>query len=221
MAYGVNAPFGFQPRQYLNGSPWSGQLSEYLINGNVNGGATSYATSIFTGDLVNLLVDGTIGLTAVGENASIGVFWGVKYFDTNNNPVYQRFWTASTPTYANSNPICYVVDDPNVLFDAQVAGTGTVTSNVNTINIGLNTGAGYQSELNYNYNISLGAGGSTISGNSGSYINLATQATTATHMVKLIRLTPYPTNTYGLAYNNGLVLINNHVYKGGTGTLGV
>jgi hypothetical protein len=221
MSYGVNAPFGFQPSQYLNGNSWTGQASEYLINGNVSGGATSYATSIFTGDLVTLLSDGTIGLTAVGENASIGVFIGCKYFDSNNNFVPSRYWIASTPTYSNTNPICYVVDDPNVLFDAQVSGTATVTGNVNTINIGLNADAAYTSELNYNYNISLGAGGSTISGNSGSYINLATQATTATHMVKLVRLTPRPGNNFGVTYNNGLVLINNHVYKGGTGTAGV
>lgn len=218
MAYGsvVSAPFGFQPRQYLNGSPWSGQLSEYLINGNTGSGV-SYNTSIYTGDLVTLLVDGTIGLTAGTDNhASIGVFWGVKYFDTNNNPVYNRFWTAGTPTYSGTNPVCYVVDDPNVLFDAQVSGTAAVTGNVNTINISHTA-----SDLNYNYLLNLGAGGSTISGNSGSYIDLATQATSATYQLKLIRLTPYPGNNFGVQFNNGLVLINNHVFKGGTGTVGV
>jgi hypothetical protein len=173
------------------------------------------------GDLVTLLVDGTIGLTAVGENASIGVFWGCEYYDTTNTKVFSRYWPASTPTYNNSNPVCFVYDDPNILYSAQVSGTGDVTGNVNTINIGLNANAGYQSELNYNYNISLGAGGSTISGNSGSYVNLATQATAPTQMVKLIKLEPYPGNNFGVAYNNGLFLINNHVYKGGTGTAGV
>lgn len=224
MSYGTNAPQGFQPRQYLDGTPWSGQQSSYLINGNVSGGATSYATSIFTGDLVSLLSDGTIGKTAAGTNASIGVFVGCKYADVNNNMVFLPYWPASTPTYLNANIEAFVVDDPNVLFDAQVVGTapsgGSNTGSVNTINIGLNANGNYLSDLNFNYNINVGTG-STISGQSGAYIDMTTQGTGATLQLKLIRLTPRPGNTFGLAYNNGLVLINNHVYKGGTGTAGI
>jgi hypothetical protein len=222
MAYGVDAPFGLQPRSYLNGNVWTGQVTEYFINGNISGGATSYATSLYMGDLVKLDVQGVVVKAAVGD-ASIGVFWGCKYFDTTNTLVFSKNWTASTPTFNNTNPICYVVDDPNVLFSAQVKGTGNVTGNINTINIGVNANATYQSELNYNYNIHFGAstGGSTISGNSTSYVDLATQNTTATLQVKLIQLEKYPGNNFGTVFNNGLFLINNHIYKGGTGTAGV
>jgi len=220
MSYGTDAPFGFQPRQYLDGSLWTGQNSEYFINGNLTGTLASYATSIFTGDLVKLAVDGTIQKCAVGD-ATIGVFFGCKYFDASNTFQRSAYWAASTPTYLGQNPVAYVVDDPNVLFDAQVKGTGTVTTNVNTINIGVNVATTYQSELNYNYNINLGAGGSTISGQSSEYCDLATQAVTATLQLKLIRLTPRPGNNFGLAFNNGLFLINNHIYKGGTGTAGI
>lgn len=219
MSYGTNAPFGFQPRQYLNGSLWTGQQSEYLINGNLNGTLASYATNIYTGDLVKLAVDGTIQLAAVGD-PSIGVFFGCKYFDSSNTLVFKPYWPASTATYAGSNPVAFVIDDPDVLFSAQVLGTGTVTGNINTINIGLNGNGTYQSELNYNYNIAIGTG-NTLSGNSGATANLATQATTATLQLKLVRLEPRIGNTFGLTFNNGLFLINNHIYKGGTGTAGI
>lgn len=219
MSYGVNAPFGFQPRQYLDGSLWTGQESEYLINGNITGGGTSYATSIFTGDLVKLAVDGTIQKCAAGD-ATIGVFVGVKYYDSTNTFQSFPYWNASTPTYLAQNPTALVIDDPNVLFDAQVVGTGLVTGNINTINIGINGNGTYQSDLNYNYNIAVGTG-NTISGQSGAYIDMTTQATTATLQMKLIRLTPRPGNNFGVAYNNGLFLINNHIYKGGTGTAGI
>lgn len=217
MSYGTNAPFGLQPRFYLNGSTYNDQQSEYFINGNVTGGGTSYATSIFQGDLVTLLSDGTIGLVAAGNNnPSIGVFMGCKYFDSTNTLIFSKYWPSATPTFNATNPIAFVVDDPNVLFDAQVSGTGLVTGNVNTINYN-----GTTSDLNWNYKINLGSGGSTISGQSGTFVDLATQANTATYQVKLIRLTPRPGNTFGLQFNNGLFLINNHVYKGGTGTAGV
>jgi hypothetical protein len=224
MAYGVDAPFGLQPRSYVNGNVWTGQVTEYLINGSLSGAAASYASSIFMGDIVTLAVDGTINkVTGTDNHASIGVFWGCKYYDTTNTLVFSKNWTASTPTFNNTNPICYVVDDPNVLFSAQVKGTGNVTKNVNTINIGLNVNGTYESDLNYNYLIHLGSapGGSTISGNSTTYVDLATQSTTATYQVKLIQLEKYPGNNFGVQFNNGLFLINNHVYKGGTGTVGV
>lgn len=214
MSYGTNAPFGFQARSHLLGMPITTQQDLYFINGNVAGGSVSYATSIFTGDLVKLAADGSIQLAGVGD-ASIGVFMGCTYFDTTNTLVFKPYWPASTQTFLFSNPSAYVIDDPYVVYSAQVAGVALVTGNTNTINYN-----GTTSDLNWNYNIAIGTG-STASGQSGAYVNLATQAATASLQMKLIRLEPRVGNTYGLAYNNGLFLINNHIYKGGTGTAGI
>jgi hypothetical protein len=235
MSYGVNYPFGLQPRSYLNGNVFNGQGSEYLINGNTNGSSTSpasYATSIFLGDLVKLAADGTIQKCAAGD-ASIGVFWGCKYFDTTNTFVFSKYWPASTPTFLGQYPTAYVVDDPNVIYSAQVFGTAAVTGSVNTINIGLSSGTA--SDLNYNYNINVNNGviggnvpnfGSIVSGNSTAYVDLTTQTTnggpgTTATQLKLIRLEQAPGNNFGVPFNNGLFLINNDIYKGGVGTSGV
>jgi hypothetical protein len=218
MSYGVDAPFGLQPRFY-KGTKWDGQVSTYLINGNVGGAGTSYATSIFKGDLVKLAVDGTIQRCAAGD-AAIGVFWGCQYFDSTNTFIPSNYWKASNLTYNSSNPTAFVIDSPDVIFDIQAKGTGAVTGNVNTINQGLNANAGYQSDLNYNYNIAVGTG-NTLSGYSGAYLDLSTQAVTATLQLKLIGLTPVPGNNFGVTFNNGLVKINNHTLQGGTGTVGI
>lgn len=209
MAYGVNAPFGLQPRQYKDGSLWTGQAGEYQI-------ASGYATSIFTGDPVTQLANGTIGIGVAGA-AITGVFIGCKYFDLSNTLVSSPYWPANTATFQNSTATAFVVDDENVLFDIQTNGGQMTVS------------GGYGIVLAdqfSNFNFVAGAG-STFSGQSGFMVNNTTQATTATHNLKLVRLTPRPGNQYGAGtlaspnYNNGLFLINNHQYKGGTGTAGV
>lgn len=210
MAYGVNAPFGLQPRQYLNGSPWIGQTTEYNI-------ISGYATAIFTGDPVIFVNTGGIGIGVAGS-AIVGVFQGCKYFDANNKAVFSPFWPAAQTTYLNQPAIALIADDPAILYDVQTNG----------VNMAVGGSPGIiQADLGYNFNFISGAG-STLSGQSGFMADNATEATTATLNLKLIRLTPRPNNVYYKVgppeegrYNNGLFLINNHIYKGGTGTLGI
>lgn len=196
MSYGVNAPFGLQPRSYLDGSPWTGQTSDYSI-------ASGYNTSIFTGDPVYYASDGTIVRATAGDtNPILGVFYGVKYVDTTGNQVYSPYWAANTVTQGALNATALITDDPNILYDVQSLGTIAAV------------------DLFQNANVSFATAGSTISGQSGAALN-ATLATTATFQVKIIRLTPNPKNAFGVQYNNVLVLLNNNPYKGGTGTAGV
>lgn len=196
MTYGVNAPLGLQPCQYLDGTPWSGQTSEYQI-------ASGYSTSLFTGDPVYYSANGTIVRATGGDgNPILGVFFGVKYADTSNNPVFSPYWPANTVTYQTANATALIVDDPWVLYDIQSAGTIAAV------------------DIFENANISFATPGSTLTGQSGAALN-ATLGTTATFQVKIIRFTPNPKNAPGVAYNNVLVLINNNPYKGGTGTVGV
>ena len=208
MSYGTNSPQGLQPRMYSTGALWNNQFGQYPIK-------SGYATSLFMGDPVTYLNDGTIGIGVAGS-AIVGVFFGCFYQDATGNYVFSQYWPASTVTWnpggtGSVNATAFVVDDPNVLFDVQCSGTALVTGHVNTIQ---------QSDINYNYNFAAGTG-NTGTGQSGYYLNLASQATTATLNLKLIRLTPRVDNSLGQTYNNGLVLINNHYWKGGTGTVGV
>lgn len=219
MAYGVNAPFGLKPSVMNTGAPWNGQTNTYLI-------ASGYATSLFTGDPVKQLNNGTIGIGVAGTGI-IGVFMGCQYVDSNGNYQFSPYWPASTTTRNSVAATAFVVDDPTVLFDIQVT---TSDANVHVASVS-------QADLNKNANFVFGVAGSTRSGQSGASLDAATIATTVDLSLKILRVTPAFTNQagtltsgnaytggqniLGLLYNNVLVQINNDVLKGGTGTLGV
>ena len=193
MSYGTNAPIGFVPEKYLNNSAWSGQFGTYLIE-------DSYATGLYTGDPVTL----SGGYLVIGSTseALVGIFAGCSYVTTTGTYVFSPYWPASTATQATAGATAQVVDDPNVLFNVQI-----------------NTGAITQANIGNNANFVTGSG-STTTGNSG--YSLGTPATgNATYCFKVNSLVPVPNNTFGTNYNNVFVLINNHLYKGGTGTAGV
>lgn len=197
--YGTNAPMGLVPRSTIGDATPVGVGSQYTI-------AYNYGTSIFTGDPVYLLNNGTIGVAAVGADQPliVGSFQGVEYYDANNIFVRAPYWATGTPTYLNQNPVAIVIDNPWVLFDMQITGGAATIA---------------QTDLNLNYNFA-NAGGSTISGQSGYSVDLTTATAAATANVKLIRLTPRPGNDFGVQYNNGLFLINTHVLKS-AGTVGI
>lgn len=195
MSYGVNAAQGLQPRQYLNGTPWSGQTSEYSI-------ASGYATDLFCGDPIVGLADGTIGRQAGGAaTAIIGVFWGVKYTDVNGQALTLPYWLANTVTQGALVAQAAIVDDANVLYDIQTDPTivgGTAFT-----------------DLNSTANLVTGAG-SQRTGQSGFSVGAA--ANVQSNQVRILRFTPVPGNAPGIRYNNVLVLLNNDPYKGGFGT---
>lgn len=227
MAYGTNAPFGLQPRMMNTGAAWNGQTNTYLIN-------SGYATSIFNGDPVAPLANGSISIGVAGTGIA-GVFVGCQYQDTNGNYQFSPYWAANTVTYnptggvgANIPATAFVVDDPNVLFDIQVT----------TTNAGTHVASVSQPDLNANANFVIGTG-SPVSGLSGASLDAATIAVgggSVALSLKIIRVTPAFTNQagligatpytggqniFGLLFNNVLVQINNDIYKGGTGTAGV
>lgn len=227
--FNQNTPQGLQPSQYINGSTWTGQVSQYLI-------ASDYTTSLFMGDPIAMLDGGTIGI-GVTSSPIIGVFWGCTYQDATGNYVYSKYWPANTVTFQSIPATAYVIDDPNVLFDIQIAsnnGGGPVAAPGYTL-ADFNKNASFAVGLGTTYNPVNGvtpnanpAGGSTVTGISAFYLAAETiEANNPTFSLKLIRITPNPTNQYFVsgpptvgAFNNALVLINNQNYKGGTGTNG-
>lgn len=196
MSYGVNAPQGLRTNRLLSGMTFNDALNEFPI-------ASGYATSIFTGDPVVQLADGTIGRAVAGDtNPIMGVFDGVQYTDANGNKIYAKYWPASTATLGALNAQASVVMADGVLFDIQSLGTIAAT------------------DIGQNANISFATAGNTYSGQSGAALN-ATLNTTATFQVKIIAFTPVPGNEAGVQYNNVLVKINNNQFGDGTGTVGV
>lgn len=206
---GVNAAKGFIPKQYLNGTTYSGQVSPYDLIDN-------YAVSLFTGDPVTFDTNGTIKIGVAGA-ATIGIFQGCQYIGTDGQTHYSPYWPAYTRTLGGVNATAYIADDPNLLFDVQAVNSagGGVNSTIRQIDFG----------NNINFVI---AAGNTVTGLSATNIDPNTINTTATLNCKIIRMVPIPGNNPGVygapttyLYNNALVLINNHIYKGGTGTLGI
>lgn len=230
MAYGINAPFGLQARRILGGSLWNGQQSQYFI-------ASGYGTSLFTGDPIAPEADGTI-VRGVAGTGIIGVFNGVKYVTDTAIEVFAPYWPANQVTQNAANAFGYVIDDPNTVFDVQASNSANTAFNITKAGVA-------QADLNNNANFALGngpaaapapynlinpAGGNTVSGQSAYYLDVNTINTTADLSLKILGLTPTtnPANVFfGSAannigqFNNVEVIINNHCYKGGTGTLGV
>lgn len=200
MAYGTNAPWGLKPDRYANGSPYIGSTNKYAI-------ASGYGTSIFTGDPVATLNDGTIGIGVAGS-AIRGVFMGVQYTDTDGTFKFRPYWPASTTVQTGSTITALIIDDPNIVVNVQETnGSGAAGTPLALADRGLNA------------NFYVGTG-STATGLSGTTLNNATEATTSTLNLKILDLTPVPGNVVG-NFANWICTINNHEFKGGTGTSGV
>ena len=189
---------GFRPVKYLNGAPWNGQVTRYSI-------PASDGTALFVGDLVKASAtadsEGVRGvIQAAASDAVLGVVVGFESSMTSlDTPQYR---VASTLRYA------LVVDDPNVIFEAQEDGA---TDPLEMVDAGLNV------------DFVVGAG-STTTGASGMQIDSNTEAVTATLPLKLIGPAKRPDNELvaaGQAYTRWLVKINNHQLGSHTGTAGV
>lgn len=125
----VASPYGLRPVKRADGMPYAGATSEYLID------PAGEATNIFYGQVVHLGADGYIALsTATGANGttnalptgtnltgSLGVFVGCEYVNAQGQVIHSQFYPTGTTGVVKA----YVVDDPNVLFQAQLDGSIT------------------------------------------------------------------------------------------------
>ena len=126
------APYGLKPVRRADGMPYAGATNTYLID------PAGEATNIFNGQVVIIGADGFIAL-ATGTGAdltsnsisgtsgvgAIGVFVGCEYTNAEGQQLFAQHYPSGT---ANGGHIkALVVDDPNVLFQAQLDGTGAQT----------------------------------------------------------------------------------------------
>jgi hypothetical protein len=194
MAYGTNAPQGLVPVKKLDGSAWTGATNPYQI-------ANAYATALFRGDPVTILTDGTLGVGVAGA-ACVGVFWGVKFTDSTGRVRFENYWPGNPGVLTGSVVEALVIDDPNTVFTIQETNaSGAAGTPLALADRGLNANFLYTS-------------GSTATGTSAVSLNNASEADTSTLNLKILQLDPTPGNAVG-AFANWLVVINNHLYRGG------
>ena len=103
----TSAPYGFRPSFHNSGQM---RPKAYTI-------ASTYAASIFSGDPVKLISDGTVQLGSSDGTRSgttdgvilLGIFAGVEYNDATGKPTISPFWPSGT---TGTNIVAYVYDDP-------------------------------------------------------------------------------------------------------------
>ena len=159
------APYGLKPVKRADGMPYAGATSQYLID------PAGEATNLFYGQVVIIGADGYIAI-ATGDGSdittnnlggdgvgAIGVFVGCEYTNDMGQTVQAQYYPSGA-----LNAKAYVVDDPNVLFQAQLDGAGAQTI------IGTNT---------FFAAVQSGSTGSTSTGNSTSALDATVQTAAA------------------------------------------
>lgn len=163
------APYGLRPVRRLDGMPYAGAFSTYLID------PAGYNTNIFNGSVVYINANGYINIVAAtgadattnawpagssGASGAIGVFVGCRYINAQGQPTWSQYYPANTTGVVQA----FVVDDPSVLFQAQLNGAADQSD------VGANTFfAAVQSTST----------GNTLTGNSTSALDAITVTTTA------------------------------------------
>ena len=123
------SPYGLVPVKRADGMPYAGARSTYKIN------PAGLASNLFYGQVVHINNDGYVALSnATGADGttnalptgttlrgSIGVFVGCAYFNSEGQWIHSQMY----PTGTTGVVEVYVVDDPDVLFRAQLDGAAT------------------------------------------------------------------------------------------------
>lgn len=187
------SPYGLRPINVLGGQSNSHSIRLMKI-------ASGYATSIFQGDLVKLVVAGTIEKDTGTTTASpVGVFLGCAYTDSDMGFVTKNMWTASTVA---SDAMAYVCDDPDMLFEIQADDT-----------LG-------QNAIGSNFAIVQGSGNATT-GVSGVALDASTIQSTATLPLRVVDyVDKQGFSALGDTYTDVIVRINTHFNRTALGLAG-
>ena len=187
-----DAPFGFRPAKMLGGAPFNNGQTSYGI-------ASGYNTNIFTGDAVELHTDGTVTVGAAGATNLIGVFNGCFYTDSTGKPTYSKYWPADTVA---SDAVAFVIDDPNVVFEAQEDST--------------NIGASWPANRGSNADLVSTHAGSAKTGRSGMELD-SSSITAATAQFRIVDVVSDEYNSETSSANgNYLVRINEGLHYANT-----
>lgn len=124
------APYGLRPVKRVDGMPYAGAYSTFLID------PAGYNTNIYYGSVVYVNANGYINIvTGTGADATtndwptgstsvtgaLGVFVGCSYINAQGQLIFSQYYPSGTTGVVQA----FVVDDPMVLFAAQLDGTAT------------------------------------------------------------------------------------------------
>ena len=169
MAYPtVSAPYGLKPVNLIGGQVFAGATRLMQI-------AENYATSIFYGDLVKRISNGTIEKDVGTATATpCGVFLGVSFTNASTGQIQQQqFYPASQAIKAGTQIFAVVADDPDTLFQVVSCSGTTVVAGMGIAAIGANIAL-------------IQNAGSATTGNSKVAIDEGTQADTDTLPIRII-----------------------------------
>jgi len=191
------SPYGLKPVNQLGGTPYAGATRTYLID------PAGTASTIYNGSPVYVNSSGYLAVaTATGADATtngfpvgtantgiVGVFVGCSYYNAQGQLIFSQYY----PTGVTGVIQASVVDDPNVVF--QVQSAGSVTQAAVGANLFFSTGAV--------------ATGSTTTGNSTASVVAGSSAVTTT---AAFRVVGFPNvqgfSVVGDAYTDVYVKIN-------------
>ena len=121
------SPYGLRPINRIDGMPYAGATSQFLID------PAGEGTNLFYGQVVIIGADGYIALsTATGADLTTnnlggssigawGVFVGASYINAQGQQIYGQYYPSGTTGVVTA----YVITDPNVTFQAQLDGQVT------------------------------------------------------------------------------------------------
>ena len=175
------SPYGLIPVKRVDGMPYAGATETFLID------PAGEATNIFYGQVVIIGADGYLAIsTATGADittnnlggsgvGAIGVFVGCEYVNAQGQVINAQYYPAGTTGVVTAK----VITDSNVVFQAQLDGSGAQTV------LGNNTFfAAVQSTST----------GSTRTGNSTSALDATVQ--TAAAAFRIVGFASTPGDTY-------------------------
>jgi hypothetical protein len=188
----VAAPYGLKPVNLIGGQPYAGSTRTFLID------PAGSASTIYNGSPVYVNASGYLAVaTATGADATtngfpvgtantgiVGVFVGCSYVNAQG----QQIWSQYYPTGVTGVITASVVDDYDVVF--QVQSAGSVTQAALGANVFFSTGAV--------------ATGSTSTGNSTASVVAGSSAVTTTAAFRVVGFVSTP----GDAATDILVKIN-------------
>lgn len=190
------SPYGLRAVNEIGGLPYAGSTRTFLID------PAGTASTIYNGSPVYVNASGYLAVaTATGADATtngfptgtantgiVGVFVGCSYVNAQGQQIFSQYY----PTGVTGVITAQVIDDPNVVF--QVQSAGTVTQAALGANVFFSTGA-----------VSTG---STTTGNSTASVVAGASAVTTSAAFRIIGFVNSTTSTVGDAYTDLLVKIN-------------
>lgn len=190
----VDRPSGFKPLRYRNGADWNGQSQTYAFSASNSAACYKYDLVVFdstnrTDSLVDSFMPGLPFVASAAADVTTAAQRGVvvgflpepEFSMSGTASLGLMYRVASTHRWAN------VIDDPDVIFEAQEETGGYTTASNNFI--GKAIGTDY-------------VAGSTITGVSKATIKSSDAVTNAVRPWKVLRFVPRPDNFGFVAADN-------------------